>query len=181
MSLSTFKKKSATLYGTNISGKGSQGFSLNGNMRNNSDLGKSSLMYNSGTPMRGPYPIGYGGIQNRYPIHIKYNVYPDSALGANSIIPYRSVLTTRGMLHTRYKCIYNGTYPGNVVKNVYNGNITDNASQSTYIEKLSSDNTNLNPEPQGVVTDSETYIKYIKRNCILSDTHIPKPIFISCV
>jgi hypothetical protein len=192
MSLSTFKKKSVILYGSNISGKVPFGFSLNGTIRNNTYIGKSSLMYGSGTPMRGQYPIGYGGIQNSYPTYIMYNVYPDSAIGSNSRIPYKTVLTNRGMLHTRYKCIYNGTYPGNVVKNVYTGDLTDNASQGNYISQLSSDNLcilnnnevtkQLLDSTQGVgATDSETYTQYIKRKCVQEDTHLPKPQSIGCV
>jgi hypothetical protein len=192
MSLAIFKKKSVTLYGTNISGKGPFGFSLNGTIRNDTYIGKTSLMYGSGTPMRGQYPIGYGGLRGRYPTYIMFNVYPDSAIGSNSIRPYRAGLTNRGMLHTRYKCIYDGTYPGTIVKNVYTGDLTDNASQGNYVEKLSSDhicvNTNaeipkkLLDSTQGIsATDSETYIQYIKRKCVRFDTHLPKPQSIACV
>jgi hypothetical protein len=140
MSLSTFKKKSVVISGSNISGKGVFGFSLNGNVRNNTYVGKTSLMSSAGTPMKGQYPYGYGGCCGTYPTYIMYNVYPDSALGNTSIVPQNTVLTTRGMLEQRYACIYNGTYPNNVVKNVYTGDLTDNASQGVYIDKVVSSN-----------------------------------------
>lgn len=139
MSLATLKKKSTYTHGTNISGKGPLGFSLNGTVRNNTYIGKDCIRSTAGTPMNGQYPYGYGGIGNRYPTYISFNVCPDSSVGSHSIIPQKTVLTNRGMLHTRYKCIYNGTYPNNVVKNVYTGNLTDNASDGVYIsDKLSS-------------------------------------------
>ena len=136
MSLAAFKRKSVAIYGTNISGKGPLGFALNGHIRNNTYIGKDCVRSSAGTPMNGQYPYGYGGLRGRYPTYIMFNVYPDSALGSDSISPQRSVLTNRGMLHERFKCIYNGTYPSNVVKNVYTGDLTDNASQGVYIDKL---------------------------------------------
>ena len=136
MSLATFKKKSIATHGTNISGKGPFGFSINGNIRNNTYIGKDCVRSSAGTPMSGQYPYGYGGIQNRYPTYISYNVGTTSSIGSHSEAPYKTSLTTRGMLHTNYKCIYNGTYPKYIVKNIYTGNLTDNASQAVYIEKL---------------------------------------------
>ncbi len=140
MSLASFKKKSVSLYGTNISGKGAQGFSINGTVRSNTYIGKNCIMSSAGTPMTGIYPQGYGGLRGRYPHYVMFNVYPDSAIGNTSPVPYKSVLTTRGMLHTRFKCIYDGTYPNNVVKNVYTGDMVDNVSQGVYLEKKDSAN-----------------------------------------
>jgi hypothetical protein len=207
MSLSTFKKKSVTLHGTNISGKVPFGFSLNGNVRNNTYIGKDCIRSLAGTPMRGQYPYGYGGECGRYPTYIMYNVYQDSAVGNASIAPQNTVLTTYGMLQNRYRCIYNGTYPTNVVKNVYTGDMTDNSSQGVYIDKvvsanscvrtadkkiatgdrclLASGNTRVYPgtdvggytKPNKGATDSDTYIQYIKKNCSNKDTHIPKPFY----
>jgi hypothetical protein len=183
MSLSTFKKKSVAIHGTNISGKGPLGFSLNGSIRPNRYIGKDCIRSSAGTPMNGQYPYGYGGIQGRYPTYISYNVYPDSNIGTHSLIPQKTVLTNRGMLHTRYKCIYNGTYPGNVVKNIYTGLVTDNSSQGIYIDKKTSDSACVKPiDKEGIrssinsngATDADTYLQYIKRKCVNKDTHLPK-------
>ena len=140
MSLATFKHKSVVISGTNISGKGPFGFSINGNTRTNTYIGKDCIRSSAGTPMKGQYPYGYGGLYGRYPTYVMFNVYPDSALGTTSISPYNSVLTNRGMLHNRYKCIYDGTYPNTIVKNIYTGDLTDNASQGVYIDKLGPSN-----------------------------------------
>lgn len=192
MSLATFKKKSVTQYGTNISGKGLLGFSLNGTIRNNTYTGKDCIMSSAGTPMKGQYPIGYGGLRGRYPTYIMFNVYPDSSIGSRGDLPHKTVLSNTGMLHTRYKCIYDGTYPGTVVKNIYTGQLTDNASQGNYIDKVKSTNScikvdaqvdrQLMGSTQGYgATDADTYIQYIKRKCVRVDTHLPKPVTITAV
>ena len=155
MSLSTFKKKSVAVYGTNISGKGPLGFSINGNIRSNTYIGKDCIQSSAGTPMHGQYPYGYGGIRGRYPTYIMYNVYPDSALGSVTILPQPSVVSTYGMLRQKYKCIYNGVYPNNVVKNIYSGDLTDNASQGIYIEKIIPSNMCIKSATKVFATDGD--------------------------
>jgi hypothetical protein len=74
----------------------------------------------------------------------------------NSIRPYKSGFTNRGMLHTRYTCIYDGTYPGTIVKNVYTGDLSYNASQGNYVEKLSSDHICVNTNALNWITCLES-------------------------
>jgi len=135
MSLATFKRKSVIISGTNISGKPDGGFSLNGRYRNKGGVGRSSSqMTPSGTPMRGIYGIGYGGSGGQYRKQRLYNVNDASGVGSTSIYPYPSVLSTYGMLQKRYICC------PDIVKNVYTGNLTDNASQGLYIRNIESAN-----------------------------------------
>jgi len=139
MSLATFKKKSVIISGTNISGKGREGFSLNGRYRNIGRVGKDSLMSSNGTRFNGQFPYGYGGTYGDYKQNeIVFNVNETSAIGSQTDTVYPSVLTTYGMLQKRYDCIYNGTYPTNVVKNIFTGNLTDNKSQGVYIRNIES-------------------------------------------
>ena len=182
MSLATFKKKSVIIYGTTISGK-KEGFSLNGRYRNKGGVGQSSLMSNAGTPMYGKYAMGHGGTYGRYKTAIIYNVNAASDVGSTLINSAPSVLTTVGMLQKRYTCIYNGTYPTNVVKNIYTGNLTDNKSQGVYIRNIESANVCLtdvnNPAEKNSINgavDQSTYILDVTKKCNqvdLNNNHIP--------
>ena len=94
MSLATFKKKSITKsLGTNRSGKppggywlphgpfghatvplelaktnyGAVGFSINGGHRNIGGVGKDYKFSRNGTPFRGKFAYGSGGVNGRYP------------------------------------------------------------------------------------------------------------------
>jgi len=141
MSLATFKKKSVIIYGTNISGKGPEGFSLNGKYRNIGRVGKESLMSSTGTRFNGQYPYGHGGNYGAYnQDKIVYNVNSSSAVGSQTNTVYPTVLSTYGMLQKRNRCLYNGTYPCRVVKNIFTGNLTDNKSQGVYIRNIESAN-----------------------------------------
>jgi hypothetical protein len=176
MSLATFKKKSIVQnHGTKVSGKppggiwlsqgpfgkktlsldaGPEGFSLNGGHRNVGYVGKSYAMSKNGTPMRGQYPYGHGGIGGRYdqpePV---YNVNRVYALGTQADYIKQSVLSTRGMLQKKYRWAYNGQYPNNWVQPNYTGNLTDSASQGAYLQSLSA-------AASGVVDINKSY-KYI--------------------
>jgi hypothetical protein len=164
MSLAAFKKKSVILYGANVSGKptggddmwvhrgpfgrtnqvlssGNNGFSINGGTRNVGYVGKTYAMSKQGTRYRGLHAIGYGGHGGQY-----YHAEPvlNSAevhtLGQQAEFIKPSVLSTPGMLRTRYRWLYNGVYPNWIVKNIYTGNMTANASEGLYIDRLSSAN-----------------------------------------
>ena len=108
MSLASFKKKSAILYGTNRSAKGpggvwlSQGpfghramlpasgpvgFSIQGAHRNVGSVGQDMKMSKSGTPYRGAYPIGWGGTQGTYPSAVLVGNTAGSFTGAISNNP----------------------------------------------------------------------------------------------
>jgi len=167
MSLATFKKKSIIQnHGTKVSGKppggiwlsqgpfgkkalsltfnaaGPEGFSLNGGHRNVGYVGKSYAMSSNGTPMRGQYPYGSGGIRGRYaqpePV---YNVNRVYVLGTQADYIKQSVLSTKGMLEKKYKWAYTGQYPNYWVQPNYTGNQTDSASQGAYLQSLSAANT----------------------------------------
>ena len=70
MSLVTLKRKSRR-YKAPISGRGHNGFSLNGGYRNQGWVGQGSLGRNvSHTPYRGVAPMGNGGTGGRYPRNI---------------------------------------------------------------------------------------------------------------
>jgi hypothetical protein len=185
MSLATFKKKSIVQnHGTKVSGKppggiwlsqgpfghskslkltyqntfGPEGFSLNGGHRNVGYVGKSYAMSTNGTPMRGQYPYGHGGIQNHYaqpePV---YNVNRVIVLGTQSGYIKQSVLSTKGMLKKKYRWAYNGQYPNYWVQPNYTGNQTDSASQGVYIQSLSASNTVID------VNKSDKFVGFIKR------------------
>jgi len=156
MSLATFKKKSVIIAGTNISGKGIEGFSLNGRYRNIGRVGKDSIMSSTGTRFNGQFPYGYGGTYGDYKNdEIVFNVNEASAIGSQTPTVYSSVLSTYGMLQKRYGCcIYNGKYPTKVVKNIFTGNLTDNKSQGVYIRNIESSKLCVMD-----VNDKEKYIK----------------------
>lgn len=160
MSLATFKKKSVIISGTNISGKGPEGFSLYGRYRNKGGVGRDSIRSSSGTPMNGKYAYGYGGTYGNYKTEIVYNVNQASADGSQSLYVKPTVLSTYGMLQKRYRCIYNGTYPTNVVKNIYTGNLTDNKSQGVYIRNLESSRLCVQD-----INEKEKYIQTCTNKC----------------
>lgn len=165
MSLAAFKRKSVILYGANVSGKptdgdvlwvprgpfgrnnpvlgyGTNGFSINGGTRNVGYVGKTYAMSKQGTRFRGLHAIGYGGFKGQYyraePV---LNAGEVNTLGQQAEFIKPSVLSTPGMLRTRYRWLYNGVYPNWIVKNVYTGNMTQNSSEGLYVDKLASDHT----------------------------------------
>lgn len=180
MSLATFKKKSIVQnHGTKVSGKppggvwqaqgpfgkktliratGPQGFSLNGGHRNVGYVGKSYAMSSNGTPMRGQYPYGSGGIIGRYaqpePV---YNVNRVIVLGTQAEYIKQSVLSNKGMLAKKYRWAYNGQYPNFWVQPNYTGNQTDSASQGVYIQALAATNSGIVD-----INKSDKFIGFIK-------------------
>ena len=133
---------------------GEVGFSLNGGHRSIS-VGKDMKNSKQGTPFRGIYPRGNGGLRGRY-------VEPEPLMnvgtakidirGNQSEYIKPSVLSTKGMLEQKYKWINNGQYPNNWVQPIYTGNQTDSASQGLYIQTKSAQN--------DCVVDTNDSIKY---------------------
>jgi hypothetical protein len=186
MSLTAFKKKSVINYGSKRSGKppggvwlprgpfgsatsnlkniyqtyGDAGFSINGGHRNVGYIGKTYKMSKSGTPYRGVHAIGWGGTYGKYTtVEPLLNSREVDTLGTQYIYIKPSVLSTKGMLETRFKWINNGQYPNNWVQPVYTGNQTDTASQGLYIQNLASANTcNLK------VNNTQDYVGNIKNH-----------------
>jgi hypothetical protein len=183
MSLTAFKKKSVINYGSKRSGKppggiwlprgpfgtnlknsiqndGAVGFSINGGHRNVGYVGKTYKMSKSGTPFRGVHAIGWGGTYGKYPtVEPLLNSREVDTLGTQYIYIKPSVLSTKGMLQTRFRWIHNGQYPNYWVQPVYSGNQTDTASQGLYVQNLASANTcNLK------VNNTQDYIANIKNS-----------------
>jgi len=143
---------------------GAVGFSINGGHRNVGGVGRDMKMSKSGTPYRGTQPIGFGGTFGRYPSAILVGNAKNQSTGAipNSKSPVvepvlnsrivdtmgtqylyvkPSVLSTKGMLETRFKWINNGQYPNYWVQPNYTGNQTDAKSQWLYIQNKAAANT----------------------------------------
>jgi len=145
-----------------IGALGPVGFSINGGTRSAGYIGKTSAMSKNGTPYLGIFPRGSGGVNGRYPggpglltpgglslglPESKMNCPParviTQGLQAGFIKP--SVLSTRGMLETRFRYLRNGQYPNYWVQPVYpTGTQDDNASQWLYIQKKAAANICVN-------------------------------------
>ena len=138
----------------NARNMGEVGFSLNGSHRSIS-VGKEMKNSHQGTPFRGLYPIGYGGLRGRY-----VEAEPLLNVGTEKIdirgnewkYIKPSVLSTKGMLEQKYKWINNGQYPNNWVQPNYTGNQTDSSSQGLYIQTKSAEN--------DCIVDTNNPIKY---------------------
>lgn len=194
MSLATFKKKSVTLYGTNISGrpvysyfiprgpfglptsltsvmlyqttqkKAVSGFSLNGVHR-----GSSLFSPSIGTPYKGQFAKGNGGTNGRYYSEPILNMNLSKAKGAGGQNEYNknSVLSTYGMLRRKFRYLYSGQYPNYWVQPNYGtSNLTDNTSQGVYVNKLSATYSRY------VDTNAELkFVDYVK-NCSITDQNM---------
>jgi hypothetical protein len=127
------------------------GFSINGPFRNKGGVGQNMKFSQQGTPFRGIYPKGHGGHKGTY--YQRDNVF-NVCVGSlktqviiqagNQVLNQTyggvkpSVLSTRGMLHTRFKWAYNGQYPNYVVQPNYgSSNLSDNTSQGLYLHTKS--------------------------------------------
>jgi len=187
MSLATFKKKSVTLYGTNISGKpvasyfiptgpfgrptsltsvmlyqatqhkAVSGFSLNG-VHRSSPFFSASI----GTPYKGQFAKGNGGTNGRYynePI-LNMNLFKAKAAGLQNEYNKNSTMSTYGLLRRKYKYLYSGQYPNYWVQPNYGtSNLSDNTSQGIYVNKLSSTYSRY------VDTNDEAKFVGYKQNC----------------
>lgn len=165
MSIVAFKKKSVIQYGSNRSGKppggvwlpqgpfgknmlsaggnyGPVGFSLNGTHRNVGYVGKTYQMSKNGTPFRGIYPVGSGGVNGTYPSPPPvFNSTEVNVLGTQHKYVKPSVLSTKGMLAKKYRWAYNGQYPNYWVQPNYGGSMqSDTRSQGMYVHNLTTSN-----------------------------------------
>jgi hypothetical protein len=187
MSIVTFKKKSVVQYGTHISGKSpggawiqrgvgvagvnDNGFSINGSHRNKGAVGTSMAFSKSKTLFRGRYAIGWGGRGNRYYDVPLFNVN-DAIIVPGTQYKYvkPSVLSTRGMLRTKYKWAYNGEFPNYWVKNIYTGPLLYNSSQGVYINsKTSANMCKIDTKMDQGFTESQ-YTQRLTRRC--ADPHV---------
>lgn len=127
MSLTALKRKSQR-YTNTISGKGNNGFSLAGGLRNIGSVGPTNLAKSvTRTRFRGVAPMGNGGCCGSYVINV-CNSGSCCVNDPNVIKP--SVKNTRGMIDNKYKWM-NGTYPNWWVQDTS----VDNYTQSSYIQK----------------------------------------------
>ena len=170
MSIVALKRKSVAQYGSHISGKSpggswiprgpglipvntnNNGFSINGSYRNKGRVGTSSAFSSSKTLFRGQYAVGWGGRGNTY-----YDV-PLFNVNNAVIVPgtqYKyvkpSVLTTHGLLSTKYKWM-SGQFP-----NYWVGH----SNQDMYISKKSE---------ICKASKYETASQYIQRNRCIKQT-----------
>jgi hypothetical protein len=191
MSLATFKKKSVTLYGTNISGKpvysyfiptgpfgrptsvssvmlyqttqhkAVSGFSLNG-VHRSSPFFTASI----GTPYKGQYAKGSGGTNGRYynePI-LNMNLFKATNGGNQNEYNKNSTVSTYGLLRKKYRYLYSGQYPNYWVQPNYGtSNLSDNTSQGVYVNKLSATYSRY------VDTNAEAKFIDYKKNCSITD------------
>lgn len=123
------------------------GFSITGSNRNVGGVGTTYLNSVVRTPYRGIYPVGHGGIKNRYPSNrdtivmnqMVESTYVQSANNSDVVKP--PVLSNSGMMMRRYRWINNGVYPNYVVSSLdYTGNQTESASYGLYIHNKKSIN-----------------------------------------
>lgn len=162
MSIVAFKKKSAILYGSNVSGKppggiwlnrgpfgkggtfgagGAVGFSSVGGNRNVGYVGQSMAMSRNGTPFHGVNAMGSGGCCNKYYNRdFVYNVNRVIVLGDQSKYIKPSNVSAYQATHTKYRWINSGQYPNYWVQPNYTGNQTDTVSQGAYIQNVSNAN-----------------------------------------
>ena len=133
MSIVVLKKKSrSNSRFAPISGRGNDGFSLNGGYRNIGAVGQFRMISNTTrTPFRGTHPMGNGG---------KYGAYYDKPLNSGSCctndneIIKKSSLNNAGMIDTKYKWT-KGTYPNYWVQEG-DSNYSVTRDQATYIRNL---------------------------------------------
>ena len=179
----------------NVATPGYNGFSLNGGTRNVGYVGQSMAFSKNGTPFYGQYPIGWGGTSGRYPKSEPLLNFPQVrgvTQGRQFEYIKPSVLSTKGMLEKKYRWINNGQYPNFWVQPVYgNSNLSDNASQSLYVQTKAAANICVNDtnkpqvyvdniKPGGATGCSTTTAKYPSYNIMSSaglytkTLHIPQ-------
>lgn len=133
MSIAILKKKSRHNPRIDpISGRGHNGFSLNGGYRNIGAVGQFRMISNTTrTPFKGPVAMGSGGCCGKY-----YNkpLNSGSCCTNDNLIIKKTSLNTSGMIDTKYKWM-KGTYPHFWVKED-NGSYKITRDQATYIKNL---------------------------------------------
>lgn len=155
------KRKSDVKYGSKVSGKprnwisrgpfgnvtegksiasiGHSGFSLNGGTRNYGYVGKTYGFSTNSTPFKGIHAKGNGGRLGTYATPIpQSSVMSVITRGTQMQYIKPSVLSTRGMLSTKYRWI-GRPYPNSTVQPMSaNTALSLNTSQGLYIDNLSS-------------------------------------------
>lgn len=197
MSIVAFKKKSVIQYGTHISGRNpggawisrgpgkkyvyinNSGFSINGPYRNKGAVGSNMRFSKTKTPFRGPYAMGHGSKRYTPPLLVVNEsiVVP----GTQQLYVKPSVLSTYGMIQTKYKWIH-GQYPNYWVKNIYTNTMSDNASQELYIRTKSAANT-CKKTQDFIPLESEHILRLTNRcaDPLPYQKHIPEPMGGVCV
>lgn len=113
MSIATLKKKSQVQY-RNLS-VGQPHFSINGTRRSQGYVGQTSLSRSlPRTLMNGTVPRGHGGCCGYYPV--KPIIQSGIKTVENPNIIKNSVISTKGMLEEKSKCITNINIPGITIK-----------------------------------------------------------------
>ena len=126
MSIVALKRKTEAKY--NNSSVGQRQFSINGTTRNQGYIGQTSLSRSLiHTPLKNAVPRGYGGCCSITQRNIKASEI--HSLEDNTVVK-PSVLSTKGLLATRYRWITR-PFPNSVVKNM--DSIND---QTDYIARL---------------------------------------------
>lgn len=117
------------------------GFSINGGHRNLGCIGKPKRQI--GTPFRGAFPIGYGGTNGSYrqapPFYNSTKTGTELQESQSRFIKPSST-HTKTMMEKKSFVLYHGQYPNKWVQPTYpNGTLHENASMSSYIDKLKSE------------------------------------------
>lgn len=143
------------------------GFSLNGSHRNVGYIGKTYKFSKNGTPFRGVFPMGSGSqlgskrgaLEYAFPTQPIFNINEVIVLGDQYKYVKPSVLSNYGMLHKKYKWIYNGQYPNYWVQPNY-GQTTqsETKSQGNYLHDLSVSNMCVDD-----INNPDKYVGFIKR------------------
>jgi hypothetical protein len=170
MSIATLKKKSAVVNSKNHSNRdaslywvggvgsgtyGTAGFSINGPRRNVGYIGQTTGFSKAVTPFKGALPVGHGGGGGKYSnSNIVFNVSASSVetKGNQSLYNKSSVISTYGMLRSKYRWAYSGTYPNYWVQP--DANNSDHTSQGAYVLNKSSANA-------ACVVDTNDSLKYV--------------------
>ena len=137
MSLVTLKKKSRNNRRfAPISGRGNNGFSLNGTHRNHGGVGAFRMISNTTrTPFRGSHPMGNGGSNGKY---YDNPLNSGSCCTNDNSIVKKSTLNTAGMIDTKYKWM-KSAYPNYWVQEDDNS-YTVTRDQGTYIRNRTQSN-----------------------------------------
>lgn len=171
MSIATLKKKSAVVNSKNHSNRdaslywvgssdvvgtyGTAGFSINGPLRNIGYVGQNMGFSKAVTPFKGALPVGHGGSGGKYSnTNIVLNVSDSSVetKGQQSLYNKSSVISTYGMLRSKYRWAYSGTFPNYWVQP--DANNSDHTSQGAYVSNKSSANASC-------VVDTNDSLKYV--------------------
>lgn len=168
MSIATLKRKTQAKY-NNVS-VGEKNFALNGTHRNQGYVGQTTLSRSlPRSLMNGNTLRGHGGCCGTY--RIMPNIISGVTTTEDSTVLKSSVISTHGMLETKYRWINRG-YPFSTVKPDVNMNINSNEQ---YINKLTKTTlAALNGPPCLKTPSTIAILKKCDRNCY-KQPHYTKP------